>query len=144
MKHLRRALEAIPCGFLLSFKPCNFSLLPTEMLNLGSAFKTPTLSSSCCAKGPPEPCSREQFILTSFRTKSVSKCFQLKFASLPLYLPRWEEKPSKSPTVPLSLCHIQQSMEEFSRGKAWVGKNCTPNFLQTCREVGLFTYQVKA
>lgn len=132
IKHFRRALEVIPCGFSLSFKPCHFSLLPTEMLNLCSAFKTPTLSSSYCAKGPLEPCSREQFILTSFRIKSVSKCFQLKFAFLPLYLLRWEEKPSKSPTVPLSFCHIQQSVEEFSSRKACDGKNCTPNFSCKC------------
>ena len=132
-KHFSRTLEAVPCDFSPSFKPYRFSVLPTEMLNLCSAFKTPTLSSSHCAKDPSEPCSREQFILTSFRIKPVSTCFQLKFAFLPLYLPRWEQKPSKSPIVPLSFCHIQQSMEEFSSGKARDGKNCTPNL--SCKYV---------
>lgn len=88
-----------------------FPLLPTKILNLCSAFKTPTLSSSRCTTGLSELCSGEEFILTSFSIKSASKCFQLKPSFLPLYLPRWDQKSSKSPTGPLSFCHIQQSME---------------------------------
>lgn len=108
--------------WLLSIQLYHFSVFPIEMLNLCHACETPTLFSPHCAKGSSEHCSREQFILTSFRMKSVSTCFQLKFAFLPLYLSRQDQKPSKFLVMPWSFCHTQQPIEAFNRGKTAMGK----------------------
>lgn len=114
------AHEATPCGsspgpliphfYLQTWAP-DFRLPPFPCLTVPD---------------PLQLCSREQFILTFSRIKSGSKCFQLKFAFLLLYLPRWEQKPSK-PLIVLYHCHVQQPREKFSSGKTWDRILCPTN-----------------
>lgn len=128
IKDFRRALEAIPCGFSLSFKPYHSSLLTTEMLNLCPAFETPRLSPSRGGKGPLKPCSGEQFILTSFRIKSVSTCLTAWYV--------YQDENKSLQSLPLYLYHFVTSNTQW---KNLIGGK-PELFLHMFTEVGLFAY----